>query len=362
MAISYGSVNVYTNESIKLDDYSFMSFSENWQTLIAFAPKKNSECTITKMADPYETQKAARKISKIYDLPVLWFYQFDEDVNAFILYVNGRQLASFDSSNPEGKKKIFSIPQMVGYDEGGKRRLSTILDCSSIDLQTEMLEEYFGVCLLPFPEEIEENPKSITRYRGDGAYKKYREAMKKLTGKNASIKLKLCENFKGDLAPYESNKGIIHHYYIYRTENEVSAKRVPAHFINGKVEFISEDDLKSAEKTSDIIQYIGDSPHYNDYCEDSISFKQSAPPAYANRVLTSPAGYHALGFDSKGRLLMTNANDTCVAIMDENLRMIAKHSVKGCIIDQDGDYILSLRAGLGIYAAFPEIYIYKLYE
>ena len=103
-------VHIYTEESISVDGFS--SFSDNWLT-----------CTTD--IDYYEARKMSKKLNK----PVLYFYCNSDEVFDMCFFLDGKTVVKYCNDGLGGNKGIFKLPSLVGYREGNKRRLSSILAC-----------------------------------------------------------------------------------------------------------------------------------------------------------------------------------------------------------------------------------------
>lgn len=337
MGITFCSIHIYSTESVAHKDFQFQCLSQGWQTYVP-------ECR--DFSDLENTQKTARKISKIVDSPVLWFYELDEEALFLKFYLNGNQVVSYSGSGSGSNKNLQQVPQLVGYQDGHKRRFSKILSCSEIDFQIELLEEFFGVCLLPLPELLAENPQTLSRTRGDTLFKEYSEAEKALTGKRAAIQAELVQELEGVLDNYDLNwfsgKCFKEHYYLYCKARIEGIEKYPACFQNGVIEFISyEEFLKNGADKPYPPRNIGEDPRYKEsFYPTKLTFAKNAPAAYAGKEMLLPRGLYGLGFDAKERLILYDDKST-FAVVDKNMKIIAKQRLKGNIRDIDGDYILT---------------------
>lgn len=348
MGTTFCSIHIYSKGPVTLKNFVFQSFSQGWQTLLIEDDN---------FSDPEAAQKIAKKISKSVDAPVLWFYEFDDDYLYLKLYLYGKQVASYSGDGISPNKNLLQIPQWIGYEDGNKRRLSKILGCTDVDLQVKLLEEYLGVCLLPFPELVCEDIRALSRTRGDKLYKEYITAEEELTGKRAAIQVELVQEIEGlldnsdwnhewfDKKRFQYLPHFKEHFYLYFKEKITGAERIPICFHNGKVQFISKEEMKrnGADKPYPH-RYIGDNPNYkHEFCPTKLIFSSMAPAAYRGQEILLPRGFYGLGFDLKERLVLYDCKRT-FAIMDESMKVIAKQRLKGNIWDIDGDYILTVEA------------------
>ena len=208
MGTSLSSIHIF-GDSAPIDfGFSFHSFSPNWQTCIDDFSEK---------ADDYP-YKAAKLISKRIDAPVLHFGVYDSEKIWFEFFLNGKVISRYSDDEFVSNKKLFDIPSLIGYNNGQKKRLSSLLSCSDIDFKIAMLEEYLGVCLLYLPE-ISDNLEIFHRERSDTLYCKYQAEEKALTGKAAPIQLRLIAEYPGklfwDFFGLNHIQSIKPHYFLY---------------------------------------------------------------------------------------------------------------------------------------------------
>lgn len=346
MGRTYCSIHVWSTEPVANGDFHFQSFSSGWQTYLP-------ECD--DFSDPEVAQTIARKISKSTQAPVLWFYEADGDFLCLKFYLDGKQFASYSGDGIGPNKNLFQIPQLIGYADGQKRRLSKILNCSDADFQVLLLEEFFGVCLLPFPELPEEDISSLSRTRGDTYFQQYLEAEKALTGRHAAIQAELVQELEGILEDSdwehvwfpetEEAEPLPHfkeHYYLLRKARMTGIAGVPVCFRNGKIEFISQEEMKrDGADRSYPHRWIGEDPRYRqEFYPNRLLFADTAPAVYAGKEMRLPRGRYGLGFDGKERLVLHD-DGSVFAIVDENGRILAKQRLAGTIRDLDGDDILT---------------------
>ena len=340
MGTTFSSIHVYSANAVS--GYSdFYSFSEGWQT---YMPKEEP-------ADPFDFKKLAKKISRTIDAAVLWFYVFDDETLIFEFYKNGKKAASYFQMEPSACKNLYGIPALVGYESGNKRRLSKILSCSDLDYQIELLEEYFGVCLLPLREILEESPDSLRRIRDDKLYQEYYAEEEKISGKHAPIKLTQVSEQRGKLFWHRAGeRGIslqkLQHCYYFGFDSpdsvyERGALR-PVRFEHGNLSLISQEEfdavpmipighLCSELLNNGVLTFEGYNVHFTD----------KAPGAFKNKTIVVPRGYTFGWFDDKDRAILTDMRSG-IAIVDGSLKVIAKMHVKGMPIDYADGHILSV--------------------
>lgn len=306
-------------------------------------------------SDPEATQKAAKNISESVDAPVLWFYEFDDTFLYIKFYLRGKQVANYSGDGSRPNKALFQIPQLIGYENFDKRRLSKIFRCSDVNFQLRLLEEFFGVCLLPFPELAKEDIPALSRTRSNKLADEYISAEKQLTRKHAAVQAELVQELEGllDNADWHYEwfekkqcRFLPHfktHYYLHFKARITGIAHIPVCFRNGKVQFISQEEMKrdGAEKPYPH-RYIGDDPSYeHGFHPTNLLFTDTAPAAYRRKEMLLPHGLYGLGFDSKRRLVLYDGKNT-FAIADEHGNVISKQRLKGNIQDMDGDYVLTV--------------------
>lgn len=344
MGTTFCSIHIYSAEPVTFRNFRFQCFSQGWQTFLIEDEAFSS---------PEATLKIAKNISKSVDAPVLWFYEFDSDFLYIKFYLRGKQVTSYSGDGNNSNKNLSQIPQLIGHEDGSKR-LSKIFSCSDVDFQIKLLEEYFGVCLLPFSKPAGADIQAFSRIRDDKLYKEYITSEKELTGKRTAIQTELVQELEGLLdnsdwfnewfdkkqcryLPYFKS-----HYYLHFKARITGDVRVPAFFHNGKVQFITREEMKrdGADKAYPH-RYIGDNPNYEHaFHPTKLIFSDTAPAVYRGKEMVLPPGLYGLGFDLKERLVLYDCKST-FAIVDENMKVVSKQRLKGSIRDIDGDYILT---------------------
>ena len=337
MGTTFSSIHVYSSNVVNSFP-NFHSFSEGWQT---YMPNEEQE-------DPFAFQKLAKKISKNIDAPVLWFYIFDSESLLFEFYKNGKKAAAYSQMDSNGCKNLYGIPSLIGYESGQKRRLSKILSCADIDFQLKLLEEYFGVCLIPFPEMSEELPNVISRVRGEDLYQAYLVEEKKLTGKQSPIKVMLISEQPGKLFEHKFHDNDKqhyrpHHYYFgydtFDSNFEDGALR-PVRFEQGKIVSITQEDFDAAPKL--LRQYARKDERFSEefYPSYKVHFTDKAPEGLKNKTLVTPRGFYLYWFDEKGSAILSDERGG-IAVVDDSLKVIAKMRVKGTPVDFADGYLLT---------------------
>ncbi len=351
MGTSLSSIHIF-GDSAPIDcSFSFRSFSPNWQTCINDFSEKAPDY-------PY---KAAKYISKHIDAPVLHFGVFDSEMIWFDIFYNGKIVSKYSDDELVANKKLFDIPSLIGYGEGHKKRLSSLLSCSDIDLKIAMLEEYLGVCLLYLPE-LDDNPQFFHRDRNDTIYRKYQAEEKALTGKAAPIHLKLIAEYPGKLFSDFFNTAHINeikpHYYLYGYAGNNSYDLTPVCFVGEKLE---ESDLSTFSQGRICVPF--DNPqfkmHYGTPCK--VTFSDDCPPAYRGKTMTLPNGFFPYDFTNEHELLLEGNHR--IYVVDPTLKIIAKLSIKGDIADIMDDYVLTTTGDSFCGYCFEpkaKIYIYKI--
>ena len=329
MGTSLSSIHVFCDSAPIDCGFSFRSFSPNWQTCIDDLSEKVCDY-------PY---KAAKFISRHIDAPVLHFEVFDSEMIWFEFFLNGKVISRYSDDEFVANKKLFDIPSMIGYDDGRKKRLSSLLSCSDIDLKIAMLEEYLGVCLLYLPE-LSDNPKIFHRERSDTLYCKYQAEEKALIGKAAPIQLNLIAEYPGklfwDFFGRNHLQCIKPHFFLYGYVQEDSHDLTPVRFAGRSLET---SDLSTFSQNR--IQRAHEDPRFKiDYgtpCK--VTFSDDCPPAYRSKTMTLPNGFYPETFTKANELLLQGNHRIYVA--DSTLKIIAKLSIKGEIADILDNYILT---------------------
>ena len=351
MGTTFSSVHVFSHDSIQTDIYEFRSFSDGWQTCVSDFSDK----------DPEYPSKVAKLISTRTAAPVLYFHIFDSDFICFKFFQNGKNVAKYLEYEFSDSKNLYSIPTLLAYGDGYKKRLSNILSCGDAHEKTQLLEEYFGVCLLPFPELVSD-PSMLSREKGDALYTEYMKAIKAMSGTKAPISLQLVKEYKGKLfvdhfgqIPPRGKKNC----FFFGYENEESANLTPVRFLGESLEPISAEEFEQSESIS-----LGS--FTTDFCDMEYGldcyaiFNDLAPAPYAGKRMKLPRNFFPLGFDSKGRLvLVTNGK---IAITDNDMKIIAYCSVKGDVIDMVGDYILTATGSSFYFYGYDPKASVKIYQ
>ena len=351
MGTSLSSVHIFGN-SVPIDcGFTFHSFSPNWQTCIDDFSEKAHDY-------PY---KAAKFISKHIGAPVLYFGVFDSEMIWFEFFLNGKVISRYSDDEFVANKKLFDIPSLIGYADGQKKRLSSLLNCSDIDLKIAMLEEYLGVCLLYLPE-VSDKPEMLHRDRSDILYREYQESEKALTGKAAPIHLNLVAQYPGkifwDFFGHNHLENIKPHCFLYGYAYDNSHELMPVRFTGKRLETI---DLPTFSQ--DRVCRVHEDPrfkmHYGTPCR--VTFSDECPPAYRGKTMTLPNGFYPESFTKDNELLLQGNHRIYVA--DPTLRIIAKLSIKGDIADIMGDCILTTTGDSFCGYCFDpkaKIYIYEI--
>ncbi len=344
------SIHVYTNEQLNCHQLEFRSFSREWQTCVT---------DLTDSDDNY-LYDVARSLSKTVPAPVLLFSIFDSDAICFHFFKNGKRVASYFDDEFSQSDHIYSIPALVGYGDGYKKRLSKILSSSDAEEKTQLLEEYFGVGLLPFQDIITTEPEALRREKGEVLYNEYLEREEAISGKRAPVTAKLIAEYKGKIF-YDIPGGRTKKEHCYLFGYESNSKVLhPVRFCGDRLE-----DISSEEFNKDRINKY--SPRFYDtefrahVCY--TVFNELAPEPYRNRSMILPSGFYPCGFDGKGRLILDGQSKIC--IVNGDLKIIAKISIKGDVAEIMGDYILTSSGDSFcgyVYEPKAAVRIYKLTE
>ena len=233
MGMSLTGIHVFGTAAPEDAALPFRSFSAGWFTCV----NDFSE------TDPERTYEAVRRISRATDAPVLYFNVFDSEAIWFVFFRGGKVAAKYSDDEFSANKGLYSIPALVGYESGGKRRLSDILSCADTERKIALLEEYFGVCLTFVPEMLDE-PEALCRERSERLYRAYREEEKLLTGKSAPMALRLAAEYPGKLFFYrfqDEHITVKPHFFLHGyagdpDEDERHRILTPVHFAHGALE------------------------------------------------------------------------------------------------------------------------------
>ncbi|MBQ6893320.1 MAG: hypothetical protein IJN48_03855 [Clostridia bacterium] len=356
MGITTCSVHVYSADTLE----NCRCFSPYWQTYIP-----QHECW------DYDTSiKRAKLLSKRkLNAPVLRFAIFDSDEIFFSFFVNGKKYA--DYSDFSGGKKIFSMPPLIGYVDGYKRRLSGILSCPDAERKTYMLEEYFGVCLVP--ELFEYDHTRIQRKRNDVLYLSYLEDERRLKGEYAPIKAELVEVYSGKIFNHyfgdiRNSYEYSPHCYLYgfSTAESTIADLCTVKFVGKQLLPIKTEEFAkpSVANNFDPNKLMTDFNKLFRYEAGKLVFCDDAPEDFKGRKMQLPRGYFPLAFDNLNRLILTKIHNG-IAIVNTSLKIIAKINVKGSVVDYVDGYILTEGSQSNFaycYDVGQEVRIYRIYD
>ena len=279
----------------------------------------------------------------------------------FEFFLNGKVVSRYTDEEFSANKKLFDIPSLIGYNDGQKKRLSTLLRCSDTDYKIAMLEEFFGVGLLYLPE-IADEPELLRRDRSDTLYRKYQAEEKALTGRMAQIQFCMIREYPGKLFRnffgFSFLNNIKPHYFLFGYAHEDSCDLTPVCFVG---ESLEASDLFTFSQNR--IPWKPIDPCFElDYgtpCK--VTFSDECPPAYRGKTMTLPNGFYPVSFTKNNELLLEGNHRVFVA--DPTLKIIAKLSVKGDIADVVDDYVLTT-SGDSFFGYYFEpnakIYIYKI--
>jgi len=325
MGTTFSSIHVFTSEAITYVPLKFASFSDGWQSCV----------TDLDHGDIY-AYKEAKLLSKKYSYPVLYFFIYDSESVNFEFFLDGKSVARYSDGVLAKTKNLYAVSSILNYGEGYKKRLSNIVAITDADKKVELLEEYFGVCLLPFPELLSE-PYMLERERSEDLYNAYKKKEKALAKNMRSVSAKLIYEKTGKLFWNCEMFSCMQkeHCYVLLYEND-DLEYSFVRFIGNGFETIT---IEEFAKAKDI-----PAPCY-DYCRiiygstDKVEFNESAPVGYRGKTMDIPSGAYLLGFDSKNRFVLTTGSKVFLA--DESMDIIGKFSVKGYAVDIYGDYILT---------------------
>lgn len=350
MGTTLSSIHILSDEAIQINGFEFQSFSDGWQTCISGFSDHNFKSALNE----------AKLISKKVASPILHYHIFDSDYIHFRFLQNGKCIAQYSDDEFVKNKNLYGIPSLIGYGDGYKKHLSCILSCADADEKTKMLEEYFGVCLLPFSECLSD-PSLLRRERCDRLYREFTEKEKEITGKQAPISLKLVAEIKGKIyVDYFGSVTQKEHCYLLGYETEDSNELKPVRFLGEKFEQISAEEFNQDRTTiiNDVLFFDFDKETMN-----GVIFNDKAPEPYRAKKMKLPSGMYPFAFDEKNRLVLSQQGK--IAVADESMKIIAKCSIKGQPADMVGDYILTT-SGMSFFAycydPISTVRIYKLVE
>lgn len=334
MGITFSSLHVYSNEQINDCLVEFKAFSAGWQTCVTDL----SEIDVLKLS------KLPKTISKKIQAPVLFYNIIDSDSIYFEFYQNGRIISKYSDDGFSPNKGLYQIPEMIGYGDGFKKMLSSILSCGDAETKTAMLEEYFGVCLLPF-KDILHDRSLLSRTRNDRLYKEFIEGEKLLMGTKAPITAELIDKRHGKLFwDYSMICTVKKYYYLFGYDDLFSSEDelMPVCFSDGalidiSIEEFEKDRIKLEDYYKEVNSQYDTSYKIN---KATITFKDNVPENFVGKTLTLPRGYYPFGFYSS-KLFVLYDGKSHIAIIDESMKIIAKIAVKGELADIRDGYILT---------------------
>lgn len=348
MGLSLTSIHIY-GDSVPADcGFNFRSFSENWFTCIDPLPCEEMK----------NTYAMARTLSKKTSATVLWFYLFDSDMIWMTFFKDGKIAASYTNDGFTPGKKLFSIPALVGYEDGNKRRLSNILAAPTAETLIALLEEFLGVDLL-FEPYLLETDQNLSRTRGDTLYKQHMEEEKRLSGKNSPFAFDLVVEYRAGLYPNFFTEHERKKSFFVRLDLNENGKEVysPVQFTGPALEPCDLETFRKAESTSST-----DDPRFEFSfgrpCK--VTFTEQAPAEYRGQTWVLPNGYFAYDFLPTGELILLG--NRRLIIMDHTETVLAKLTHKGDVMEIRDNYVLLATDSFGFYGYQPnaKIFIYKL--
>lgn len=326
MGTTFSSIHILSNEAPQISYFEFKSFSNGWQTCI----------NIFSDWDPNYLLNAAKLISKQTSSPVLCYYIFDSEYIHFEFLQNGKLFARYSDDEFVSNKNLYGIPPLLGYASGYKKRLSNILGCSDAEEKNDLLEEYFGVCLLPFPECFSDHS-TLIREKSDILYTEFIENEIALTGPKAPISLDLITEQKGKIFwDYFGKYTKKEHCYLFGYDVPNSKSLKPVRFCGEQIKPISTEEF---DQNRIPLRYQRDFYEMEYGATSYALFNDLAPASYTNKKMKMPNGFFPLGFDTKNRLVLHGQRKIYIA--DESMNIIAKKTIKGDCADMVGDFILT---------------------
>lgn len=354
MGLTLCSVHILSDEMPRIPGADFESFSNGWYTC------KN----LGSFEDDY---KLARKISKITDKPVLFFFVYDSDIVSFSFLINGRKIVDFSTESTSSPKGISKIPEIVGDDQkGSKRKISTLLQCADNERLISLLEEYFGLNLLFDAEYLSEST-DVKFEKGEGLYREYLEEYKKICGKNAAIRAEMIKEYHGKIfmSQFGSEKYCPQFYYLFGYDTPENHKLHPVLFSGNELEpcDLKESDYNDCISYREEMKLAGVSDKFDPNSERySLHFDSNAPGIFQGREIVCPRGYYFFAFDDRNHILLTD-NKRSFLILDCNGETVARCSVKGTPIAFRDGFILTEGPGSEFayeYSPTDYVRIYRL--
>lgn len=351
MGTTLTSIHIYGAPVPSDCEFSFCSYSESWHTCTSDFPAGQEDYAVS----------AAKLMSKKTSAPVFCFHIFDSEMIWLCVFRGGKMAARYSDDNTIANKKIFDIPALVGYGEGYKKRLSSLLDCSDTERKVALLEEYFGVCLL-YDSELANTPEQLRRTRGDALYREYMEEEKQLSGKKAPMELKCIAEYPGkiffnDFGDFDNFNKYKKHYFLYGFIEDTD-DLTPVHFTGKSLEPC---DRETFEKDR-IIRNTGDSRFVIEYRPvPKVTFSDDAPAEYRGKAMKLPVGVYPWKFLPSGELLLLGKCK--IYVVDPSLTVVSKFSCKGEVADIVDNCILTA-TGASFYGYCYEpkakVYIYEI--
>ena len=329
MGTSLSSIHIYGDFPAEAIPFAFESFSAGWYTCTEDFSDKQPDY-------PYKT---AKYIAAKIENPVVYFCIFDNEAIYFEVFQGRKTVAKYSDDSLEKNKKLYDIPTLLGCEECGKKRLSAILSCADTELKTAMLEEYLGLALIFFPEAEEAE---LAREKSDVIYRKYAEEEKLLTGKKASFKAELVKEYCGKIfySKFGSRAVLKEYYYLFGYSDEKNMELLPVHFVGNELKEVS-----AAEKIAriDIDRFESRKKYFSvEYGTPvKVTFTDNCPEAYRGKTMAMPSGFYPRGFLGTGELILDTENTGKVYVVDSTLKIVAKLTVKGEIVDLADNYILT---------------------
>ena len=349
MGLSLSSIHIFGDIAPANCGFSFKSFSPGRMTCVDDFSEKA----------PDYSYKAAKKISQETEFPVLLFDVFDSDMIEFDFFIGGKIVAGYSDYEYVSNKKLYDIPKMAGYEEGNKKRFSNILACSDTELKINMLEEFFGVCLLYDPE-LADSEDIFFRLKSEAVYNENIEAENAITGKQAPIKVRLISQYPGKIFNnrFGESRRTKPHFYLYGYTDKSSGHILTPVEFTGKGLEPTGPDIYSQQVQEVDQRFIKDK---NYYMTNKITFSDMCPGGYRGKTMTLPPGFYPFDFLPSGKFLIEGMNR--IYIVDENMKIISKQSVKGEISDIIDNYILTTTGDSFCgycYDPKAKVYIYEI--
>lgn len=338
MGLSFISLHVFSGQKIDSSLGSFVSYSEGWQTLAEDIPAYDEALL-----------RRCRRISKLALAPVLLFQVLDSDCCIMNIYSGGKDIARLVGSEHSGMTKI---PALLGFEDQPKNRLREIISCTDAETQCAMLEEYFGLCLLPLPEL---SPEEKRRSRDDKLYRAWRAEEKQLFSGCGRLKTELIQEIPGmlhlRLGFSDKNLYDLHYFGYQKPGYEHPSQAYSAVcFRNGRLEPVSEEELSRHRIPIGSGMPRWSTPIQEEYFPvHRITLPPDAPENLAGRTLKIPDTFMFCGYYKETYLVLANGQRTLI-LMNSDGRILFRMRFSCDILDYADGHVLTCTGNVAIFS------------